>query len=783
MRIYRSTVRALAQSGALCLALMSGAASAAELSGQIINAQSEPVADARVSAADASTRSDAEGRFTLTGLPERQVEMRATHPEFGQARRKITPPVDGVLVYLSPEDARVLAPIAVTGTPVPGDPLLQAADVDVLQPPAKERQEAASIGESLDRLAGVNNIATGNQAGKPVIRGLSGERVRILANGVGVDHQQYGVRHMPTIDPFLAERLEVVRGANSVLYGSSALGGAVNVLSPEIPYETSLSGDTITRFASNNEQWDTGFKAGAGGERFGFNAALIRRSAENIETPDEPTFFPPPPADPANRDAPAHTGELDFTDFEQLNGRIAGGWRSQGLGEWSVAYTRWDNEHNFLLPPPAGMRPPSAGEEGIGQFIENDQLQVNGQFSAGGIDWRPQLTWQNNRRRSNAAGNPRQIGFDGTIDIEFDQYTARLSGEHGPVLGVDGGTVGIEYFTKDQVSRGSTQLSPGGEVRNAAVFAFEERGFGPLLVQAGLRYDYREVEALASETANPSPQVTAADEQTYSVVTGSLGGSLRLSERVALAANIGRGFRAPTLFELHVNGVHGGVAAVQQGNPDLDEETSLNTDLSLRWVAPDARMKLTVYRNVIDDFIFIRDTGQMMNGLPVFNFDQGKAQLDGIEFSVDKQVTDWLSLNAAAEAVDGELRGSGDELPLMPADNVRGGFQLEPRRIGFMRSPYLSADVRYVASKDAAPGEPFSQFDGAPFGTASTDSYARVDLGAGFATDLIGLGLKLDLAVTNLFDEDYRDFLDTYKGYALSPGRDVRLTLRVPFDG
>ena len=354
-----------------------------------------------------------------------------------------------------------LAPIAVTGTPIPGDPLLQAADVDVVQTPEKERVELTSLGESLDQLAGVNNIATGNQTGKPVIRGLSGERVKVLTDGIGVDHQQFGVRHMPTIDPFLAGRLEVVRGANSVLYGSSALGGAVNVLAPPVPFDSPLTGEFLTRYSGNNEQWDTGIKAGAGSEHFGFNAGLIRRSAENIETPDEPAFFPPPPSDPANRDAPAYTGELGFTDFEQINGQLAGGWKSDAYGTWTARYTRWDDEHNFLLPPPAGMLPPPAGEEGIGQYIENDQLQLTGDVAGEGIRWKPTLLWQNNRRRSNAAGNARQRGFDGEIDIEFDQYTARLEGLHGPVLGLDGGTVGVEYVTKDQVSRGNTQLSPG----------------------------------------------------------------------------------------------------------------------------------------------------------------------------------------------------------------------------------------------------------------------------------------------------------------------------------
>lgn len=678
--------------------------------------------------------------------------------------------------------ADTLGPISVTGAPLPGSPLSQAADVDVVESDDIEAKGATNLGESLSDLAGVDSISTGNSVGKPVIRGLSGERIKILSDGVGVDHQQYGVRHMPTTDTFLLDRVEVVRGASSVLYGSSALGGAINLLPPEIAWDTPIEGETLTRYSTNNDQWDTGVKATGGNGRFGYAAGIIRRSAGDMKTPDEPTYFPPPPT-AQFQDAPAYTGNLGYTDFDQVNGDFALGYRDDAGGEWTARYSRFNDEHNFLLPPPAGNLPPAAGEEGVGQYIDNQQLELAAEKRAAGITWKPKLVWQNNRRRSNAAGTPRVAGFDNAIDIEFDQYTARLEGQHGPVLGLDGGTVGIEYKTKDQVSRGTTQLSPGGTVDNAAIFAFEEKDFGDLLLQAGLRYDHHEVEGEASKTANPSQSVIDADQQSYDVVTGSLGGIYSLTDRLSVAANVGRGFRAPSLFELYVAGQHGGVAAFQQGNVDLDEETSLNTDLSLRWASDTLRAKATVYRNAIDDYIFLRDTGTTMNGLPVLAYDQDDAVLTGAELSIEKDVGDWMTLTAAAETVHGERRDNDDELPLMPADNVRLGAAFTPASEGWLRDPRASVALRYYASKDAAPGEPFAQFDDAPFGSASTDDYFLLDLGAGFSPEVAGQTVHLDLAVNNLLDEDYRGFLDTYKGYALSPGRDIRLTARIPFGG
>ncbi len=672
-----------------------------------------------------------------------------------------------------------LGDITVTGVPLPGSPLSQSTNVDTLDSQAMDRSGAANLGDALSGLAGVNNIGTGNTVGKPVIRGLSGERVTILSDGVSLDHQQYGVRHMPAYDPFLAGRVEVARGASSVLYGSSALGGAVNMISPEIRYDTPVTGKLLTRYYSNNGQLDTGIKASGGQGQFGYALGLMRRDAGDVTTPNEPTFFPPPPA-PERQDEPAYTGELPFTDFEQVTGDIAVGFRGEDVGEWKLRYKRWEDDHNFLLPPPAV--PPASEAGGVGQFIDDQQLTLSGRVDAAGITWKPKFKWQNNRRRSNAPGNARSAGFDDTLDVEFDQYTARLVGEHGPFLGLDGGSVGLEYRHKTQDSRGSTQLSPGGEVTNAAVFAFEEKSFGPLLLQGGLRLDHHRLEAEASRTASPAASVVNADSESWQVATGSLGGIYSITDELSLAANLGRGFRAPTLFERYADGVHGGVAAVQRGDDSLDPETSLEADASIRWFDDTTSFKLTAYRNRIDDYIALRGTGQTAaNGLRILRYGQVDAELRGIELSLDHQLNPWLAVNTAAEVIDGERRDTGDDLPLLPSDNLRVGADFTPAGHGWFSEPRAGIDVRYHASKDAAPDDPFAQFDNAPFGTASTDDYTLVDLSFGFSPTYRGRSVDVDVEVRNLLDKDYRGFLDTYKGYGLSPGRDVRLTVQIPF--
>jgi iron complex outermembrane receptor protein/hemoglobin/transferrin/lactoferrin receptor protein len=650
--------------------------------------------------------------------------------------------------------------------------MLQAANVNVLAGEALRRRERFTLGETLNALPGVASITAGSTVGKPVVRGLTGNQIQVLSNGIGVDYQQFGARHPPNIDPFLAGRIEVVRGASSLLYGSGALGGAIDVQAPAFEFtpagESEAVADTLFVYHSNNAQWDTGAKARASSDWLSVDAGVMRRSAGNLNTPDAKTA-----AESGNPSDPKFTGELPFTDFDQLNAQFGVGVLTD-IGEFGVRYNQWNNENNFLLPT----------GKGIGLWLRNDQLQLTGAMPlASGWELKPTLSWQNNLRRANSAGTPRSAGFDGTVHLEFDRYVARLEAIHGALGPFDGGTLGVEYTKKTQDSRGTTVLAPGGEVSNLALFAFESKDIGAWTLQAGLRHDWHSVTGDAGRTRAPVDFV-GRDAHDFAVFTGSLGAVYRLTDQVAIASNIGRGFRAPSLFELYADGVHGGVAAIQEGNPDLEPEKSINVDLGLRWNTPRLQGSATVYRNAISDYIFLQDTGESRDGLPVFVYQQEDALLTGLELEARWQVTDQLELGGTLDLVRGTNDRTDEDLPLLPADSLRLEATYRFAERGPIREPYLTIGMRHAAAKDAAPGEPFAQFDRLPFGTASTDAYTLADLDLGFAFRAFGNRLaRVDLAVRNLFDTEYRDFLDTYKGYALSPGRDVRISLSLPFGG
>lgn len=185
--------------------------------------------------------------------------------------------------------------------------------VDVVSGDDKLAKDSGSLGALIADIPGVNNLSTGSQAGKPIIRGMSGERVKILSNGLATDTQAYGTRHNPTIEPFLAESVEVVRGAQGVLYGSEAMGGVVNVISSPIPYgDKQPKNEAVSGFASNNGEVLLGVKGGVAAGNFGVTGGISQRTADNITTPKHREATGAKPSSPASK-LPLFTGDLPYT--------------------------------------------------------------------------------------------------------------------------------------------------------------------------------------------------------------------------------------------------------------------------------------------------------------------------------------------------------------------------------------------------------------------------------------------------------------------------------------
>ena len=561
-----------------------------------------------------------------------------------------------------------LDPLVVTGAPSASTIADLPADIGIVAGTDKRRRQGASLGDTIKHLSGVDSISTSTNIGKPVLRGFSGNRVRVLSNGIGLDFQQFGVRHMPTVDPFVANRIEVLRGAQSLLYGSGALGGAINLLPdlpPSVPEgERSFGGETTLEYQSAYEQVTGVQKLNGATGRLGFAATLVGRDSDGLNTPNGSEA----PIS-GNINDPLFTGDVPFTDYQQVNGDITIGYMTD-IGQIRLRYEGYRDEHNFLVPDP----PPPVVPGGVGQRIENDLIQLDADLAISDT-WtlKPKLTYASNLRLSNPgppAPLPRvELIGARVIDIERDTITARLEGEHVGLFGALDGRVGIEIVDTDQTSRGSTILSPGGQVENYALFAFEEAGIGDLTLDFGGRVDYRKTRFDLGQTRGTftdGPPPPGERENDYLVATWGLGASYAVSEQLSVMGNLSRGFRAPNLFELYADGVHGGVAAFQRGDSTLDEETSISVDAGLRWDSETLSASATAYYNDIQDYIFLEDI-TVPPGDTTFQVTQQDAELYGADLTLEGRPTHWLTWRTTLSWVDGEL-SDGTQTPLLPVN-------------------------------------------------------------------------------------------------------------------
>jgi len=774
------------------------------VTGTVTDTDGDPLPGVQVidPALQRGTTTDAEGQYRIDKLPLGNHTLEFRFVGYQTAVRELTLEAGETATVDVSLKTQVLETegVTVTGTARARSTLRAPQDVDVMGTEDLQSGRSASLGKLLqDNVDGVSSIQTGSQAGKPVLRGLSGNRIVLLKDGIAQEYYQFGVRHFPATNASEAERVEVVRGASSILYGSDALGGAVNVISKPAPTtgidELDVGGTASTQYYTNNNERVGSVDLRVAQGNVGWRVGLERRVAGNFHTPDTPTFFDTQKG--GTFGDPKYSGEVPFTNFEQWSGYGQVGMQGE-FGTLQLYGDYWSNAHNFLLPTggPNDSNPNSSPPDGLGQNLEHSNVVAKGNLVADGFVFKPRLSWQRSIRQSGAPGTTLDDirdggglgGFDYPLDLKTDIYTGRLEVAH-PTIGALSGTVGAEVQHQDADTRGPAELQPSARTWNAGVFLFEDLDLDPVTLSFGGRADVRTVEAVPNERTTDPDQL----ENTYTTLSGAVGASYAFGDGVAIATNLSSGFRAPSIFELYASGVHGGVAAFQVGNPDLDPERSYSADLSLRVRRDRVTAEVTGYINRIQNYISLENTGETHDGsgLPVFAADQTDAVIPGVEAMVEASPLPWLQVGGSTAVLGGTGDGLGEEgadgqLPLLPANTVSGFVKWVPQGTARLKDPRLKVSVKQAFQQDAAGRfEPFAQFDGGfgpPFGTASTRAYRVVNVQARTTLELgLGAPLTLSVGVDNLLDETYRDFLDTYKGYALSPGRDVRVSLSVQF--
>jgi iron complex outermembrane recepter protein len=696
------------------------------VTGHVVDTAGQPIPQAIVEVADLGTRvtTGADGGFRIALAPG-SYTLTVRRTGFGAAVREISVGTGqpALAIVLTPSAFR-LEPVTVTATRQPLASQLSPLPTAALAGEELRRAQSVSLAHVVAALPGVNAITTGLQIGKPVIRGFSGPRVLVLENGSRLEDYSWSDEDGPSVETAFVRRVEVIRGPASVLYGSDALGGVVNVISAALPDAAGGPGFLRTGFtlsaASNNIELAPGAQVEGARGNMGWRVAAIGRHAGNLHTP---------------------AGELDNTGFGALNGEAAAGWRWPSGSSLSARIVHYGGEFKLLeanaLPGETGGPERKAGDE---------RLQITGQRPLG--HWRLEAKAQVQRH------SLIEIADDST-GKESEQFNLLLqTGSLDLLLHHGGTTFGITTVGQHNDASGREPIVPNASTLSGAAFAFQQwsPGSGRWTLLAGLRADARRLTA----DRNDSLGVVAQDRNSQAW-SGNAGVVFSPASGLSLSLNVGRAWRAPTLFELFANGPHIGEARYERGDSTLKPEASRGVDLGMRWSGRRARFEVAAYHNRMSDYVYITPTATFIDSLRVYQYGQSEAEMLGGEAELEAEIARGLVARGRVEAVRGTNLTSHEPLPLLP-----------PRRatIGFSWRDRLSIDVDAYARPDRP-----NPLD------IPTAGYALVHLGGGSDVRLFGRPMRLDIALRNATNQRYRSFLSRYKEFAFDPGRNLIVRL------
>ena len=675
------------------------------------------------------TASDA-GAFRIELAPGRYTLAVRRHG-FAPAVREIAvgpgqaPPE--LEIVLTPSAFR-LEPVTVTATrqalasgssPLPADAL---AGLDL------RAAQSVSLAHVAATLPGVNAITTGSQIGKPVIRGFSGPRVLVLENGSRLEDYSWSDEDGPSVETAFVRRIELIRGPASVLYGSDALGGVLNVISDQLPDAAGGPGFMRTGFtlsaATNNIEVGAGARVEGAKGNFGWRVNAIGRGSGNLHTP---------------------AGELDNTGFGAFNGDATGGWRWSSGSSLAIRVVHYGGEFKLLE---ANAPPGEAG--GPERKAGDERLQITAQKPLG--DWRLEAKGQFQRHSLIEVA-------DDTTGTESEAFNLQLqTGSLDLLLHRGGLTFGVTTIGQTNDASGREPIVPDANTVSGAAFAFDQwsPGSGKVTLLAGVRADARRLHADRDDSLGVVEQ--NRNSQAWS---GNAGLVFSPTSRLSLSLNVGRAWRAPTLFELFANGPHIGEARYERGDSTMKPEASRGVDLGVRWSGRRARFEVSAYHNRMSDYIYITPTAVFINSLRVYQYAQAEAEMLGAEALLEAEVAPGFIASGRVEAVRGTNLTSHEPLPLLP-----------PRRasVEFRWREQLRLGVDAYAKPDR-----LNSLD------IPTAGYALVNAGVGRDVRLAGRVVRVDLSGRNLLNTRYKSFLSRYKEFAFDPGVNVMLRLSTGF--
>lgn len=659
-------------------------------------------------------------------------------------------------VFALPCAAAAQEAVMVTGSPLGSGLFDMVPAGDVLEGRSLVLQRRSTLGETLGAQPGVSATYFGPNVSRPVIRGLDGDRIRILQNGSEThDASSLSFDHAVPYDPLVAERIEIVRGPAAVLYGGNAVGGVVNTIDNRIPQRpiTGVTGRAEPRAGGPDDERSFGALVEGGNSRIAFHADAFAREAGDLRTPRFTV---------ANSSARSDGGTL-------------GGSVTFDRGYVGISHGAFRSNYGAIPEPTVRIDMKSERTDFAGEVRDLAAFVSSVKFKAG------RTNYEHREIDDGTVGTVfRNKGQDGRLELTH----AKL----GPLQGV----LGVSVSDFDFSALGDEAFVPQTNTRVRGLFLYEELSPGDWKLSAGARRDSVRVRSEGGGNVDAStgaPQFDSPGDRRFNPTSAALGAMYRLTKAWALAANLSSTERAPAHYELFANGPHAATGAWEVGNPAFGVERSRSLDVGLRWRTTKHSANLSAYRTRFGNFLapFASGDTRGVDGernpaedpgnpgftlagdgiLPELVYRAVPARFRGLEAQARLRIHErsgTLDLVLKGDYVEAVDRSTGQPLPRIPPLRFTMGLEHAWNR--------WNAGVEAVharAQDDVSPNE------------LPTGGYTLVNASLGYTFKLETIALQGFLRINNLFDREARNAVSFLKDIAPLPGRGALAGLRASF--
>ncbi|MDR2533640.1 MAG: TonB-dependent receptor [Tannerellaceae bacterium] len=712
---------------------------------------------------------DSLGRFTVD-LAAPQVPAQISAVGYQTYTGNIRLKQGGVTVYLHPAVHELQEIVAIEnssrlqGENVMNVEKLNLADITI---------PGLSLARKLASVPGLDNLSSGTGIGKPVIRGLSGNRIAVFSQGLRIENQQWGDEHGLGLDENGYEQVEIIKGPASLLYGSDALGGVLYFVDERYAAEGTLEARAASEFAGNTNGWNNNAALKISKNKLhlnifgGYNTQADYADGNNLRV----------------RNSRFNTGNLKAVagyTGRRFTSSLKYGFLGEryGLSE-PDEHDEPDDHEEHEEPgdhetPNPGQRTPALpyqhmnthylSSENTWFFPNGSKLKIDAGYIANS---RREFEAEHEHDHDHEAEHDHDHDHEAALHMQLQTLSWNLkwySAIIGERLTL---TAGNQGMAQSNTNRGEEILVPNAKTFDLGAFALASLRYADnAMLQTGVRLDRRSVSAQEMQD-KPSLQ------RDYLAFNFSAGLQQPVNEAINLRIALSSGFRAPNMYELLSDGIHHGTNRHETGNPNLKTENNFQADLALGYSAKHISLFINPYFNYIRNYIHLRPTGETINNAPAYGYVQEHARLYGGEAGIHlhPHPLDWLHAESSFGSVYGQER-NGNYLALMPSQKIRTTISANFRPAAGQPLRAISIYMQHIASlaqNRVAAGE------------APTPAYSLLNSGVAVEIRIKKQAARLSLSVNNLLNKTCYDHLSRYKVNGIyDVGRSLHIKLSIP---